>query len=344
MRINLKFCIVLAIILLQTGCNSKPVSKEESSQSKDEEVLTIYLNDFDDFIGPMFEKATGYQVQLVQGSGAEIMSRIEAERGNPHWDVVWADMISSVHELGVNGLLYEGYIPEHAANLTETYKALVPEKNWYYPTGAHAAAVIVYNHDELTSAEAPVTWSDFTNAALSGAVGVADPAIAAPAYAFVNWFFHQYGMTEGKTIINSWFDNGLHIYPKNPNVAMALMSGQIKVAALQENNAYNLINQSQSFSIVWPDEGAPAAVRVAAISRETKHLEAAQAFIDFLLDPAVQQAIINASDESYYEPSAAGVQPKADRGADAKLLFADVPWSQQHEAEIKQWFADFSIQ
>ena len=173
---------------------------------------------------------------------------------------------------------------------------------------------------------------------------MADPAIAAPAYSFVNWFFNQYGMTDGRAMMSEWFDNGIRIYPKNPNVAMALISGQIKVAALQENNAYNLLNQNTSYSIVWPKEGAPASVRVAAISKQAKHLDAAKAFINFLLDPVVQQAMIDMSDEAYHEPSAAEVLPKSDREQSAPLLIPDIQWSERHEAEIKQWFADYSIQ
>ncbi|CAH1205457.1 hypothetical protein PAECIP111893_02352 [Paenibacillus plantiphilus] len=343
MRTYLSICLTIVLIVLQSGCISKSKLAEDNVRSEDKEVLTVYLNDFDDIIGPMFEEATGYRIELVQGSGAELMSRIEAERGNPHWDVVWADLISSIHGLGLNGMFYEGFVPEHAAKLKETYKLLVPEGNWYYPTGAHAAAVITYNNDVLTTEEAPASWTDFSNPAFKSSVGIADPAIAAPAYAFVSSFFQQYDIEGGKAIISDWFDNGLLIYPKNPNLAMALLSGQIKVAALQESNAYNLVNQNKPVSIIWPAEGAPAAVRVAAISKETKQLEAAKAFVNFLLDPAIQQAIIDASEESYHEPSVVGVQPKSDRELNAKLLFPDIMQSYQHEAEIKQWFADFSI-
>lgn len=342
MRTYLGLCFILVIIVLQSGCISKPELKEDSGTSANQ-VLTIYLNDFDDIIGPMFEEATGYKVELVHGNGGEIMSRIEAERGNPHWDVVWTEMISSIHGLGLNGMLHEGFVPEHVTDLKDTFARLIPEKQWYYPTGAHASGVIVYNNNTMTESEAPTAWTDFINPAFNKAIGVADPAIAAPAFPFVNWFFQEYGLEEGKAIMSAWFNNGLQVYPKNPNVAMALLSGQIEVAALQETNAYRLVNQNEPVSIVWPAEGAPAAVRVAAISKETKNLTAAEAFINFLLDPATQQAIIDTSDEAYYEPSATGVSPKADRDPDAKLLFTDALQSYQHEAEIKQWFADYSV-
>lgn len=341
MRLLKRSIVVLILILLQSSCFT-PAQNEQASK-QEEHVLTVYLNDYDDIIGPMFEDATGIKINLVQGSGTEILSRIEAERGNPRWDVVWVDMISSVHGLGLKGMLYEDYVPEHTDQLKDTFKALIPDKNWYFPTGAHAAAVIVYHNEVLTAEQAPQSWSDFSNPLFKNAIGVADPAIAAPAYPFVNWFFYEQGLDNGKAMISSWFNNGLYIYPKNPNVAMALIAKQIHIAALQENNAYLLLNQQQPVSVIWPNEGAPASVRVAAISKETKQLKAAKAFINFLLDPAIQQAIIDQSEEAYHEPSAVGVQEKANRHPHARLLFTDTDWSYKHEAEIKQWFADFSI-
>jgi len=343
MRLKTYIFILLTLTVMLTGCTSQLATKQLQNLSNDEQILTVYLNDFDTIIGPLFEESTGYKINLVQGSGAEILSRIEAERGNPRWDVVWVDMISSIHGLGLNDMLYEDFIPSNASMLKDSFKTLVPERKWYYPTSAHASAVIVYNHDELHKNDAPRSWSMFADSKYVNAIGFSDPAIAAPAYSFVNWFFHHEGIDEGKALMQTWFDNGLHIYPKNPNVAMALTSGQIKVAALQESNAYMLLKQNHPVSIIWPEEGSPASIRVAAISKETKKLDAAKAFVDFLLDPAIQQHIIALSDDAYHEPSIIGVEQKADRKQHAKLLFPDTSWSYENEAEIKQWFADFSI-
>ena len=45
--------------------------------------LVVYLNDFDDIIPEMFKKATGYDVEVVAGNGAETLARIET-RGTIH--------------------------------------------------------------------------------------------------------------------------------------------------------------------------------------------------------------------------------------------------------------------
>ncbi|MBB6674379.1 extracellular solute-binding protein [Cohnella nanjingensis] len=314
-----------------------------AAPAKSDEPLVVYLNDFDEIIKPMFEEATGYKLELVTGNGAEISSRIEAEKGNPHWDVVWMDAMPTINQMGKNGQLLEGWTPSDIDNLTDFAKALVPANLSYYPTGAHAASVIVYNTKAFNADSAPKTWADLADAKFKGTVGMADPAVAAPAYPFVAWFFQSQGMDGGKSYFDSLMKNGLHVYPKNPNVAKALTGGEIKAAALQESNAYVLKNAGEPVDIVWPAEGAPASVRVAAIQKNTKHADAAKAFIEFLLDPKTQQSLIDNGEESYFQPSAKGVAMKPDRSPDAKLVVAEAEWAGEHEGEIKQWFADQAV-
>lgn len=318
-------------------------SASASSAAGGGETLTVYLNDFDDIVKPLFEAQTGYKLNIVSGNGAEIMSRIEAEKGNPHWDVVWMDSMPSIEGLSEQGQLLEGWEPAAASGLTDFAKAFVPANKSYYPTGAHAAGVIVYNTKSFSSADAPKTWAELADAKYKGVVGMADPAVAAPAYPFVSWFFKDKDMDGGKAYFDGVFKNGARVYPKNPNVAKALTGGEIKIAALQESNAYTLKNSGEPIEIVWPQEGAPASVRVAAIQKGTAHEAAAKAFVEFLLDPKTQQKLIDEGDESYFEPSVAGVTAKADRESNAKLVVTDAAWAAAHEAEIKQWFADRSV-
>lgn len=40
-----------------------------------------------------------------------------------------------------------GYTPENASGLTDFFQNLVPEDQCFYPTGAHAAGVLVYRND-----------------------------------------------------------------------------------------------------------------------------------------------------------------------------------------------------
>ena len=330
------------------GTEEQPAESSEADTEAAEgtaaqtEPLVVYLNDFDAVIPDLFKEATGYDVEVVVGNGAETMARIETEGDNPQWDVVWLDSMPSIYSMGQRGMLMENVEVDNAKNLKPYYQEIVPENKSYYPTGAHAAGVIAYRTDVYTEETAPKTWDDLTKAEFKDQLGMADPSVAAPAFPFVAWFFNDRDMEGGEAYFSKLFDQGLKIYPKNPQVVQALASGEITAAALQESNAYGMVNSGEPIGIIWPEEGAPASVRVAAISAKTEQPEIAKAFVNFLLDPETQQKIIDSGDEGYFEPSAEGAEPKADRAADAKLVYADAAWASEHEGEIKEWFADAS--
>ncbi len=306
--------------------------------------LLVYLNDFDGVIGDLFKQATGYDVEVVTGNGAETMSRIEAEKSNPQWDVVWIDSMYDVYNLSQDGSLLTDWEPENAKNLTDFSKTLVPENKCFYPTDIHAAGVLVYRTDVYSDDTAPKAFTDLTDSRFANQVGMADPGVAAPAYPLAAYFMEHMGLDQGKDFFSTLFQQGLKVYPKNPQVVQALASGEISVAMLQETNAYDMLDSGEPIQIVWPEDGAPGSTRVAAISAQSDQTEIAKLFVNFLLDPQTQQALVDTGDEGYFEPSVNGVTQKADRDPNAKLAVADAKWGAENEADIKAWFADMSAQ
>lgn len=322
-----------------TADDSAADAAEKPVQTKP---LVVYLNDFDAVIGDMFKEATGYDVEVVVGNGAETMSRIAAEKGNPQWDVVWIDSMYDVYNLSADGELVTDWEPENAANLTDFSKGLVPDNKCMYPTDIHAAGVLVYRNDVWSEADAPKTFDDLTDAKYKDAVGMADPGVAAPAYPLAAYFMDKKGLDAGKEYFTTLFDNGLKVFPKNPQVVQALAGGDISIAMLQETNAYDMVASGEPVSIIWPEEGAPGSTRVAAISSSTEQLEIAKIFVNFLLDAKTQQQLVDTGDEGYFEPSVEGVTLKAERDANATLAVADEVFGAENEADIKAWFADMS--
>ncbi len=123
-----------------------------------------------------------------------------------------------------------------------------------------------------------------------------------------------------------------------------LASGEVSIAMLQESNAYAMVADGEPITIVWPEEGAAASTRVAAICKSTDQPDIAKAFVEFLLDPEVQQELIDTGDEAYFTPSVEGVTAKPDREPNPTLVAADVQFGAENEADIKAWFADYSAQ
>lgn len=305
---------------------------------------TIYLygNDFVDFIAPVFMEQTGFKLEAVHYGGGEALAKIEAEQGNPQWDVLMMDGHGSVRSLADRDFLQTGWAPDNLAHLSEVGAQLVPDDYAYFPIGMHASALIAYNTKLVPEDKAPRTWEQFF--AYEGPVGHADPAVAAPAYPLVSAFFEKWGTEQAKALYEQRFKDGMNIYPKNGPVGGALLSGEIHVAALQEHNAYELKLSGEPVEVLWPEEGAPGSLRVVAVSKQTKNPAAARAFVEFMLQPETQ-AMLTAleSSDSFFSPMAEGVATRAEREPNGAFLLPPAEWAAEHEVEIKTWFADLNV-
>lgn len=304
--------------------------------------IYLYGNDFVEIVAPLFAEKTGYEIEAVHYGGGEALAKVEAERGNPQWDVLMMDGHGSFRSLADRDFLLTGWQPEGLANLTEFGASQVPGDYAYYPIGIHAAGLIAYNTNLVSAEQAPKSWEQFF--AYNGPVGHADPAVAAPAYPLVSSFFHKWGVEETKEIYKQRMTDGLNVYPKNGPVGQALISGEIHVAALQEHNAYSLKLAGEPVEVIWPEEGAPGSLRMAAISKQTKNPAAAKAFVEFMLSAEVQRQLTALeSNDSFFTPLAEGVSMRGEREQDGVFLLPAADWSAEHEQEIKTWFADQNV-
>lgn len=329
------------------GASSAASASPEASAAADNETdtgETIYLygNDFVDFIAPIFAEETGYAIEAVHYGGGEALAKIEAEQGNPQWDILMMDGHGSVRNLADRDMLLTGWEPGNLDKLSERGKTYLPDDLAFFPVGIHASAVIAYNTGLVSAEEAPQTWEEFF--AFEGRVGHADPAVAAPAYPLVAALFEKWGVEQAEALYTKRFADGLAIYPKNGPVGKALLSGEIQVAALQEHNAYELKLAGEPVEIVWPEEGAPGSLRVVAISKETKNPAAAKAFVEFMLKPETQALLTSLeTSDSFFTPLAEGVAMRSERKQDGLFLLPSAEWSAEHEVEIKTWFADQNV-
>ncbi|MEK8128200.1 extracellular solute-binding protein [Paenibacillus filicis] len=321
------------------GAEASTAKAEPKPAEDTGKTIYLYGNDFVDLVAPKFTSETGFKMEAVHYGGGEALAKIEAEQGNPQWDVLMMDGHGSVRSLADRDFLMKDWKPANLTKLGEYGASLVPKDYAYFPIGIHASAVIAYNTKKVDPSKAPKTWEEFF--AYAGPVGHADPAVAAPAYPLVSALFHKWGVDEAKKKYQQRFKDGMQVYPKNGPVGKALVSGEIHVAALQEHNAYDLKLSGEPIEVIWPEEGAPGSLRVVAISKKTKNPAAAQAFVEFMMKPETQAMLTSLpSSESFFTPLAQGVEMRKERRQDGRFLLPPAEWAAQQEAPIKTWFAD----
>ncbi|MAT18708.1 MAG: ABC transporter substrate-binding protein [Leifsonia sp.] len=319
---------------------------DSASCEAEEGALRVYLNPFGATLSDQFSADTGLETEIADLGGGEILARIAAEANNPQWDVVVLDGHGSLQALADQGQLLTGLEPANLSNLTDDGRALLPDDASWFPFSQHAAAVLAYNTELLSAATAPAEWDALADPAYAP-IGIADPAVAAPAYPVVSYFFEALGSDDAEEYFTTLIENGLNTYEKNGPVGEALISGEVAVAALQEQNVYGLMEAGEPVDFVWPDEGAPGVVRAIAVSAETPRPCAASKLVDWMLDPVnVQYLMENGGNDGIFTPFVADVDtsslPDA-RPVDGRLLLTDAHFAAENEVTIKDWFANQQV-
>ncbi|MCH8552545.1 MAG: extracellular solute-binding protein [Natronospirillum sp.] len=314
----------------------------------DRGTLTVYLHDHGDAIAARFTEDTGIPVQIVDMSGGEILARIEAERVNPQWDVVYVMGHGSVHRLYEEGiLLSNGWQPEAVADYSDMANDIYqqhPDAAWW-PVTLGAPALLAYNRD-CEGVDQITGWDALHDPQFEGRIGMPNPTISGPAYPYVASFFEE-DMEAGYEFWEKVFNNGVRMFRSNSPVAEALMTGELCVAGLEEPNTYGEVEKGENIGIFYPEEGVPGAARAAGISAETDLVEEAQAFIEWMLSAETQEYLTNIDHRNrYFVPvnrhaSANDLLPPNEfLNAETQYNFIDYVWMGEVENEIKRWFSD----
>ena len=306
--------------------------------------LVLYTNDFEGAITDRFEADTGREVDVVQMSGGEILARIAAEANNPQWDVLIFNGSYTFHMLDQQEALLRGVEPANLDNLNDIGQTYLPENRSWFPIGLAASCVMLYRTDLVETP--PTSFADLADPRFNGQFGMADPAVAAPAYPCVAQFFEELGDAGARDLFTSFFENGMRVFRTNGPTGAALASGDISLALITSQVAYTVMADGEvPVSVVWPEDGAPGVVRGAGISASTTRPEAAKAFIDWLLEPATQSHLAAAiPSDGKFEPTVTGAVRRPDGPPEGqRYLVASDAFAVAHEAEIKTWFADQAL-
>lgn len=305
--------------------------------------IVVYTNDFEDVLRDRFKADTGRDAEIVQMSGGELLARIAAESANPQWDVVIFNGSNALQSLDDKDQLKRMVEPRNLANLNDIGKAQLPENKSWFPIGLAASCVLAYRTDLVE--KAPHGFEDLVSAPFSGKVGMADPAVAAPAYPCVAQLFYSMGDEKARALFGGYFDNGLRVFRTNGPAGRALEAGDISVALLTSQVAYTLKNKGAPIEILWPNGGAPASVRGVGVQAKTKRPEASTAFVEWLLEANTQKYLQDSSGaDGLFEATVTGVGRRAD-GPPEGSVYAVAPsdYAAGHEEAIKSWFADQAV-
>jgi iron(III) transport system substrate-binding protein len=305
--------------------------------------LVIYAaTGYDQQMVDAFQKATGIQVQLYTDSTGPLLAKIQAEKGNPQWDLLWADGDEAFAGLDQQGLLLKGFAPD--VPYTDLGRSLLPKDKAWVPDGVTLMPALIY--DSTKVANPPTSFDDLLKPEFKGAVGMNNPAISGPTYPFVAGMMNQLGgEQQGKDYFTKLKANGLHIYTTNKVTLGALTAGDIKLALVQNTAAIAQNLKTPNLKVVFLPKASllPNVMGIQAKASAQAQAEA-KLFIQFELSPDGQK-IAQTGDptgDSLYYPIVNGVQPLPALPPMSSIqtqLVDPTVWGPK-QAEVTQWFSD----
>lgn len=303
--------------------------------------LVIYAAEgYDATVAKAFQHATGIPTSVYDAHTGIVIGKIEEERNNPRWGLVWIDGAMALAALDKQGLLAHHVEPKVRWNAHG--RQFIPKDGSYIPTGYTIAATIIYNSAAVK--HPPKTWGALLRSAFRGKLGILNPAIDGPAYPLVAGWAAQFGgVSDMERYISKLVANGAKLYNAPDDELNAIKQGTIDLAFAQSSYGIGVGETNPHIKMRYPRYVTPVPSVIGIDARAPKAEQAeARRFAHFVLSRAGQRAM-QAGDphgDSLYWPVLAGVSPRPKVPSPATIpvrILNPYAWGAK-ENTINHWF------
>ncbi|NWG75521.1 MAG: extracellular solute-binding protein [Rubrivivax sp.] len=235
-----------------------------------------------------FEKKYGATVNITPGSGAQMLTRLRAEKQNPSQDVVIID--SGPAAIGIAEGLFEKLNPANIPNLKDM-EVMSLDKNGYGPI-VHSHSVGLAYNERLLKKPVPKSWKDLWGSVYKDTLLLVNITLT-PGYLFLL----QINMMNGGTYEN--IDPGIEMIKKlKPNIRRFAQNIAEIRSTLQNEDIITVCGPNipleeakkanQPIKPIFPIEGNVLSPATGQVVRGTKKKELAEKFINEYLSPESQ--------------------------------------------------------
>ncbi|MHB8459263.1 MAG: ABC transporter substrate-binding protein [Candidatus Limnocylindrales bacterium] len=297
-------------------------------------------------VADAFAKATGVKVNNYNDDAGVVLARIEAEAGHPQADVYLLSDAEGTAGLGQQGRL-QAYLSPARSTMSSLALQVSDTSGLFTAAGLSGAGPFTYNTKKLTAATAPKDWPDLLDPRFKDQIAMTDPAFSGPSYGAIFGILQRMGDSAGWTYIQGLFSNGMKVFKTNTPTLAAVTSGGRSIALAQDSATYyDVVAQSAPLAVAYPTSGTVLQGDVIGIEAKASNLDAAQAFVDYVLSAAGQTTEIGdavsgkgVSGDAWIIPVQPGVAQNSARiSSGINWTIIDLQQAASQEASIKGRF------
>ena len=315
-----------AVLIALTGC------KKEQQELK---VYAIIHDEEAQALTELFTQKTGIPATYLRATTGELVSRVIAEKDDPQADILLGGA-SSYHIQAAEAGALQPYasplakqVPPYAVAADNTWTGFCVLTLGIGINQARFAA-------KFPSVDTPRTWEDLLDPAFKGEIVMTDPAASSTSYLFVQGQLQRLGWDAGWNYLLK-LSQSVGQFPDSGSAPPKLIgTGEyaIGIAYLHALTKYKA--QGFDIQLVAPPQSV-GDVDCVSIMKNTKNLDAAEKFVDFILSVEAQELMSSLDFTIPVNPDAKSVEG-AIPIADIDLIEYDTKKaSEQRKDVLDRW-------
>jgi iron(III) transport system substrate-binding protein len=309
--------ILLVALLALVGC------KEQ--ESKELSLLCVPQEEWCQGMKQEFEAKFGITVNYVRMSSGEALARMEAEKDNPQFDIVWGGPIDT-YIAGKEEGLFDAYDSPNLKNLLN--QELYKDADNYW-AGIYVGSLgFCTNEDWLSEhpgVEAPTSWDDLLRPEFAGQLLVAHPSTSGTSYTALATVLQMRGEEQGWEYLRQYAGQMLQFTKSGAAPAKFVGLGEAAVGIVFSHDIVNQMEEGLPLVLTFAEEGTGYEIGGMAIIKGGKHRDAAEKWFDWALTPEAQS--LGPKYKAYQAPTVGGVELSHPELLQVNLISYDFQWA-----------------
>ncbi|MDR2860754.1 MAG: ABC transporter substrate-binding protein [Elusimicrobiota bacterium] len=279
MKLGFRVVLVLAfVVLLGIEAAQAAAAKQKLIvyTSMKESLISDLKNDF-------MKKNPDITVDSQSAGAGQLMAKIAAEKesGKIMADIIWTSEVPDFYRMKDDGILIK-YKPQGA---NQIINPLEKTDDYFIPARLGTLG-IVYNTKQVKNP--PTSWQDLLKPEYKGAFAIANPALSGTSFVSVAMLQKTFGDDFFKALRK----NGAKVGKGSGQVVDDTASGELAACLGVDYITFDKIGKGATLAMAYPKEILliPSPI---AILRDTKSLDAAKKWVDYMISKDAQQIVAN---------------------------------------------------
>lgn len=268
---------LITMIFLSVSCKEKQELK----------IYSIIHDEETQALTELFTKQTGIPVSYLRATTGELVNRVISEKDNPQADILLGGATAYHIQADAAGAL-ESYTSPAAKNVPDYARS--SNNTW---TGFCILTLgIGVNEDRFAKKfpgiEYPKTWEDLLNPAFEGEIVMTNPVASSTAYLFVQSQLQRLGWDKGWTYLTQLAPLVGQFPDSGSAPAKLIGTGEYSIGVSYIHALAKYKAEGFNIKPIAPPQSV-GDVDCISILKNSKNLDAAKKFVDFMLSKEAQE-------------------------------------------------------